>query len=766
MCGGLTVFAGVLPDTTILPRQTMSTSRRIAAANSEDVYITDAGRQGIFRRDDADRQSMDDSAMTLVTSAGIRLKRLTENGVVNARWFGAVPGDGKDDWTAIQKAVDFCTSHADRYSTVHLEPGLYLLSQPIILYHWNGSSYAFHSTNLEGESSFWEASGSGTVLQCLFKDKFAIGVQLGKGNKISRIKIVGGFKPPFTDNIHFYRSTFEEFRDPTCRDSNFSPYAGIVIDPFSNSSAQVPADGGYPGYGSWYRGGGGVNGSTGIAIEDVYINGFVVGICSSPNSYTRNAELTYINKIQFADTKLCISGSQEQEKGNVVSRLGCWGTVHTVFATGLYGAHTPGNWYIENANIAGYVNRLIYNPQGGYFASHFKNIFSEMLGRLGSIQSNTGATVETSELGFAYFSSDAGQYISPQIECSGVTFIGCNIRMYGTFKPVTIRGTSTFTGCSFEAVPYIDYSNMFFPSFVNCVISDYTSLLGVTGIRKVYPPLAWQSYVYGDYSITYGMATLAIHNPYPAVAYPINLSAVVSALHITEDKGSRSAVVALIADQAGRVRVGDVICTNPADKEQGVIGMVTAVTAGNFTISYIPSWVVSDQSFYLSIYLPLCNMTFLGDMTAGSNKITNVRVDFGSVDKFIAQGGLMFCNRFINTRYNQSWRGANFRILAYDAATATIAVDQAATQTAVGVYFSNGNSMKDLHAENYDEGFTFLNKYGAGVLLQDGGHIYTRDAATGRTVGYLITKSGYYNAAADHDTRQAQWTEMKYSVSP
>jgi len=750
------VVAASSADTTV-PRLNMAGLRKAAAVPPGGVYVTDNGVQGFFSEDAADTRSADDSAMTLVTATGKRLKRVLDNGVVDARWFGAVPDDGKDDWAAIQKAVDFCTANGNRYTTVHLSPGTYQISRPILLYQWSGTSYAFHSTSLEGESSFWPSWGNGTILQCSFKDKFAIGVQLGKGNRISRLKIVGGFNPPFKDPYTFYRSTFDQFKDPTCRDTNFSPYAGIVIDPFSNSSGEVPSDGGYPGYTSWYRGDGRKSGSTGISIEDVSIYGFVVGICSSPNSFTRNAELTNINKIQFENTKLCISGSQDQEKGNIVTNLGCWGTTHTVFATGIYGARTPGNWYIENANIAGYVNRLIYNPQAGYFGSHFRNIFCEMLGRFGAISSNQGTVVESSEFGFAYYKEHAGQYISPQVDCNGVTFIGCNIRMYGTFKPVTLNGASVYSGCSFETMPFSDYTSQLSPAFVECRVLDYSSQLGVTGPRNMYAPQASKSFVYGSYSLVTGTSTLTINSARPAAAYPVDLFSNATTLNIVAAKGTRSAVIAFRQGEAGRVRVGDVICANPNDNiQQGVIGTVTAVTGTSYTIEFIPDWVTSGQSLHLSVFLPMYNMTFLGDITAGSNKITNVVADFGKLDNFISSGGLMLCNKFVNTQCNPSWRGGMFRILAYDPASKTITVDQQATATVKGAYFANGNSIKDLHVENYGGEFSFLDKYGTSELVQEGGHIYTADA-TGRTVSYLVTKSGFYNAAANHDSRQAEW---------
>lgn len=727
------------------------------AALPGEIYLTDAGRQGIFTADDNDKQSPDDSAMVLVTNSGKRFRRVTNNGTVDARWFGAVPGDGLDDWAAIQKAVDFCTNFGDKYTTVHLGPGVYTISQPIMLYRLAGNGYGFHSTNLEGESSFWESSGNGTTIQCTFKDKFAIGVQLGKGNKIRRLKIIGGFKPPFKDVFSFYQSTFEEFKDPTCRDSGFSPYAGIVIDPFSNSASQIPADGGYPGYRSWYRGTGAVSGSTGIDIEDVFISNFVVGVCSSPNSFTRNAELTLINKIQFNNTKLCISGSQDQEKDNVVSNLGCWGTTHTVFATGLYGACTPGNWYVENVNIAGYVNRLVYNNQAGYFGSHFRNVFAESLGCLGLIFSNQGTTFESSELGFAYYTDWSGEYTYPQIDCSGVTFIGCNFRMYGTFKPVTIHGSSTYIGCSFETVPFANYAVSNYPTFINTFVQGSACPLGLSGSRSMYPAEASQCHSYGHYRISSNQVSLTTDNAQPAMAYPIDLTGGGITLQITTDnKGIRSAVVELKPDQAGRLKKGDVICNSPGESIQAILGTVTAVTANSYTLSYIPSLIKGNVRLYPSVFLPLYTISFLGDMTAGSDQITNVRADFGDFQQFISRGGLMYCSRFINTQSNESWRRSLFRVVSYDAASRTIRLDQRATRTVEGVYFSNANAVKDVHLEDFGEGLTSLKKNESDMLLQQGGHIFTRDS-TGNLTSYLVTKSGYYNAPANHDTRQADW---------
>ena len=90
----------------------------------------------------------------------------------------------------------------------------------------------------------------------------------------------------FTKNIpsKFFNISFQDFKDNVCRDTRFSPYAAIVIDPFTNlSSNKMPADGGYPGLTSYYVQFNRFStntGSTGTEIEDISINNFFVGICS------------------------------------------------------------------------------------------------------------------------------------------------------------------------------------------------------------------------------------------------------------------------------------------------------------------------------------------------------------------------------------------------------------------------------------------------------------------------------------------------------
>ena len=237
----------------------------------------------------------------------------------SVKWYGA-KGNNSDAYTAIQKSINTCIKNNIR--TVYIPAGGYKISKPLIIRGTSApgtdNKRSFCTLEILGESSFWD-SNMGSEISTTFNNAFAIGIQDGKGCKIRKIKIAGLFTPPRTKNSQeFFSMPFEKFTDGKSRDSRNSPYSGIVIDPFTNlPSNPLPPDGGYPSLLNYYGKSGSLqtqSGSTGTELEELSISGFVVGICSSPNGLTRNAEITIINKVQFSNCKLCISGGQDQEK--------------------------------------------------------------------------------------------------------------------------------------------------------------------------------------------------------------------------------------------------------------------------------------------------------------------------------------------------------------------------------------------------------------------------------------------------------------------
>jgi len=377
------------------------------------------------------------------------------NQYFSVKWFGA-KGINKDDYAPIQKSINTCVKN--NIHVLYFPGGRYKISSPLIIRDADNSKTenqrAFCTLEILGESSFWD-SNSGSEILPMFVNAFAVGIQNGKGCKIRKLKITGLFKPPASRNTKdFYSMSFDKFSDGKCRDSRYSPYAGIVIDPFTNlPSNPMPPDGGYPTLISYYGRSGKLqtqSGSTGTELEELNISGFVVGICSSPNGQTRNAEITIINKVQFANCKLCISGGQDQEKGNRISNIYCWGGTHTIFGTDLYGgARMAGNWNIDHVNIAGGVVRFIYNDQHGYFPTYISNVFAESLGSFGIFNSQIASEVSDCSFDFAY-QSQAGVQTLLSSYGQNIVFRSCNFRYYGSKDTLLMKGNCVFEHCYFS----------------------------------------------------------------------------------------------------------------------------------------------------------------------------------------------------------------------------------------------------------------------------------------------------------------------------
>lgn len=373
--------------------------------------------------------------------------------MISVKKYGAGMGLGAEaDYNGIQSAINEAASGPAR--TVFIPLGIYTISKPLIIMQKGG----FVTVELLGESSFWDAK-IGSVINYTGTNGFAIGIQNGKGCKIRKLTINGVFQTPFqNDKKKFFASKFEDFKDGICRDSRFSPHAAIVIDPFTNLSGQIPPDGGYPGLESYY----GLypnfstqTGSTGIEIEEMSINKFVVGIISSPNGLTRNAEITIINKIQFQNMKLCIANCQDQEKMNRVSNIYCWGPAHTIFANTYYGdasARMAGNWNIDHANLAGAVVRFIYNQQYGYFPTYISHVFAESLGEWGTINSELATSISDCHIDFAmeYEGNDLNRTVITSYGAN-VVYRSCNFRFYdGDYThSFYVEGNAKFQDCYF-----------------------------------------------------------------------------------------------------------------------------------------------------------------------------------------------------------------------------------------------------------------------------------------------------------------------------
>lgn len=352
---------------------------------------------------------------------------------VNIKTYGARESYA-DNSAYIQKAIDVCVRTG---SNLIIPKGQWRIQKPLVVANYDSlnKQYQFAMIKILGESTPWDM-GNRSVIIADFGDAPVLSMHLNKGSVVDGIVFRGKWKRPGSP----FKVDFDDYRDSTTRDSRFSPYTAIAIDPFMY---RVPDDGGYPTLTRWYRGKESRSGSTGVTVKNCVFNGFTVGAITSPNGWTQNAEFILFDNIQIVNCKAGFAGCQDQEKMNRITNIGAWGTTHTVFVFNKYGYGTPGMWIIDGVNIAGEVYQVIHRFSGGYYPVFISNLFAESIFQFGYWQTNVGDRLSNSVIDFCYPNQHNALPFA-HFEGGGVTLSNVLARVYGTQYPIVFMGNKSW----------------------------------------------------------------------------------------------------------------------------------------------------------------------------------------------------------------------------------------------------------------------------------------------------------------------------------
>ncbi|HVS96266.1 MAG TPA: glycosyl hydrolase family 28-related protein [Puia sp.] len=405
---------------------------RSSSAIGQSFFLTDPGREGVFVPDPSDRNSADDSVMTLRTPDGVLYKRIVDQGILNVRWFGAVGNGATDDWPALQKAIDYVLNQpfaAGR--TLYFPSGSYRISRPLLIARLEGHTYRQSSVNLVGPASSRDLGQGAAILLPAFNNSFAIGIQSGKGVQIKNLVIRGQFTfPNHLTPVQVDTLSFAQWTDGSARQDPRSPYAGIVIDPFSDSAAYRSPSELYPGLHAWCPAGLGRGGSTAVEISGCSILNFVVGVMITPSNQ-QNGELVDVLDCDISYNKVAYAMGQAQSKECHVERLKVWGGTHTVFDNVHFGfGHGDGAAvpFVDGVNIAEAVKELCA-INANSFGGVFRNVYAEQLFRIGF--AGGSATLSFEDCQFDFATQAAGlPYPDFFVLGSGASFRNCMLRSY------------------------------------------------------------------------------------------------------------------------------------------------------------------------------------------------------------------------------------------------------------------------------------------------------------------------------------------------
>jgi hypothetical protein len=306
-------------------------------------------------------------------------------------WPMQLTPSGVDDWPAAQAMLD--TYHFLRLSVGHFKGSHALRMMQMVNGQWvayQGSiiGAAFAQNSVDGNVSTWYAMNP---------DEGGIWMQDNKGSVIKDLVLHGIYRYDNSQQLSVLQIDtlpIWKWNDGVCRFNQTSPYAGIVIDPFSAPNPDT--SGMYPGYSGYYLPGMNQSGSTAIQITGSCISNFVVGILITAQNQ-QNGECMRIDDDQVNTCVSGIAATQAQAKTNYVDRLMAWGQTYSIFDCAHWGQpHSNGTtmFIINGVNLAG-VNHELMEGTSNSFSAKAKDVYGEglyMLGNMG-FQNSRGAGI-------------------------------------------------------------------------------------------------------------------------------------------------------------------------------------------------------------------------------------------------------------------------------------------------------------------------------------------------------------------------------------
>lgn len=569
---------------------------------------------------------------------------MIEGAPVNALDFGAVGNGVTDDTAALQAALDYAVANQ---KAVVLPSGRYKISNSLIIGPWTGSAWSgFATASLIGETYAY-ATALSSVIEPTFNNKPALIIQNARGVIVQNVSFVG--QNSISTSI---LSDYTLMMNPAnfvvggARDSRYSPYAGICIDPFGTS---VPADGGYPGLTSYYTTG--TQGSSKVIVDNVQVSDFVVGVMITPNQITQNAEDLYFRAASIGPCKVGVAVGQSQ------SRTTLWDGGNTAFCyygfdTQSYGRQQGSLPHIDGVNMSGKYLFNVY-PNFGTPPS-IQNVYAESFASIGNFFLNAVSQQPITFVGCSFNFSDfsvGGSSKAYADSCYSTTaptkFIGCsfdNTVYTGPFRMYAVASID-FDNCTFRTlqselslwrssgVYALQFNDM---TFHGCqIIDDATrgssrSILTdnmvayyITTVNRRYAPYGARVRLYDD-------ATNAQRVYWNAVVPSTHAETVISATQaVTVSAGG---VGTMTVPDGTLVRVGDAVISLTSFSPENTsisstynpIGIVTNVVGNDVTFSGVPQNIASGTYSILTAWWPRYHLVSTGDVSLGSANILNV----------------------------------------------------------------------------------------------------------------------------------------------
>jgi hypothetical protein len=724
----------------------------------------------------------------------------------NAFWFGALGNGLVNDQPALQRMVDEGIA-----STIHnwyVPPGTYNLAKGVLIRKDNGSGepiFPFNARFRGGPKAYSTMAKVNHTRFLVAANSFGLGIDRGKGCIVEGIGFEGQNYAPGSLNIGQICENHDVsiWTSVGVRDDNYSPHAGLVIDPFTNAStAAANPTKVYPGFEQYY-----VNtstgGSTDILVKNCYARQLVVGFCITPHATPQNGDHIEIRDTWSEQNKVGFSLGQSQNRTISFVRVACWGNTETVFDCRRYGDGTSGTCEVTNCNIAGGVKYLCripgFDQNNGFI---IRDCHAELLWAIGG-SFGDGADQERS--GTCRIMSSFINLIPPsaawgyntrgaQTIFKGKSFlmddsiILClNGPRYRTFNIDAIE--SNISNSVFEsAFTFGGFNTQNVAVNLNNVKLGHTLMSNTKHINVPFHTAEYsdkEMFVLG--SLSYTEQTSSFSTPRKATYVPgrrgtglrtiqpgYQQTALPPASFTALDQNAQTGTLAYTpGDDALKMigvgtalympnynHLGNVICGHVATVTSvnigtGVVDVDCLAKIGSATIGqYTDFQLATPYQFYLNRIPSHYFTMLLGDITSGSNLVTNV--DTNTVGYFYGHVSGMAVDSPFFPPFT--------RIQGWDRVTKTLTLSHNATATKSNVLIEDVAVRREMYAgsDPLTGGFDFWGWTEGDVIYNNGSN-----PANDNILRWECTKSGLGGAEqqSGYSARISEWKAI-YKTEP
>lgn len=355
----------------------------------------------------------------------------TNNRDHSVKWFGAKGNGVTDDWYALQKAANLNKQYSfDGKSWLYFPLGTYIITKPILLFNWNGTSYTPVSAAWRSERSTQHGISARALIKAqgaAMGRQMLLAIQIGYQCHFENIAFEGLYTKPTTISVGNFRnlvnSSYSDWQQDGISDKKFAPHACVVFDPFIGT---VPADTGYTDLAMYYRGATSSGGSSNNEFKGCWFSSTPVGTLIGLAPGFGQSEYN-----RFIDCS--------------------WENMKIGYATG----NSQSN------------NCIIYNFEAVGWMHHFVDNISYGSSSAGSPPFIDKGVVAQGMIYFAAISSAGKPLHVNQVFCETIYKVGIFNNIDGGYSGISSISNSTFNLYRYDEIKSADWINLGKVNFVN-----------------------------------------------------------------------------------------------------------------------------------------------------------------------------------------------------------------------------------------------------------------------------------------------------------